>query len=77
MAFVTLEDDTGLIETVWFPPAYRTYGHLLDQGHPVRVHGLVEPVYGVSHLQVQWAEMLAFHPACRNAWEGAPLYITI
>ena len=60
MAFVTLEDDTGLIETVWFPPAYRTYGALLDAGLPVRVHGLVEQTYGVPSLQVQWAEALAW-----------------
>ena len=60
MAFVTLEDDTSLIETVWFPPAYRAYGALLDHGRPVRVHGLVERTWGVPSLQVQAAEALAW-----------------
>ena len=60
MAFVTLEDDTGLIETVWFPPSYRAYGALLDHGRPVRVHGLVERTWGVPSLQVQAAEALAW-----------------
>jgi len=58
MAFVTLEDETGLLETVWFPQAYRTYGHLLDRQLPLRLHGLVEVSHGAAALTVQSVEVV-------------------
>lgn len=58
MAFVTLEDETGLVETVWFPQAYRAYGPLLDQHLPLRLHGIVEINHGVPSLTVQSAELV-------------------
>ena len=58
MAFVTLEDETGLIETVWFPQAYKTGGALLDRGTPVRIHGRIQREFGVATVQVEYAESL-------------------
>jgi error-prone DNA polymerase len=58
MAFVTLEDETGLLETVWFPQAYRTYGPLLEQERPLRLHGTVEVHHGAVALTVQTAEVV-------------------
>lgn len=51
MSFVTLEDESGLIETVWFPDAYRAYGALLDGGGALRVEGRLLESYGVVTLQ--------------------------
>ncbi|MCX7829701.1 MAG: OB-fold nucleic acid binding domain-containing protein, partial [Acidobacteria bacterium] len=41
MAFVTLEDPTGLIELVFFPKSYSNFGALITQGFPIRVEGIV------------------------------------
>jgi DNA polymerase-3 subunit alpha/error-prone DNA polymerase len=56
MAFVTVEDETALLETVWFPQAYQTYGPLLDRNLPLRLHGILEVSHGVVALTVQTAE---------------------
>jgi error-prone DNA polymerase len=53
MSFVTLEDESGLIETVWFPDAYRAYGALLDTGAPLRVEGRLLESFGVLTLQAE------------------------
>ncbi|MCK6486981.1 MAG: DNA polymerase III subunit alpha [Planctomycetes bacterium] len=58
MAFVTLEDETGRVETVWFPQAYRTYGPLLDRDRPLRLQGVVEVSYGAVTLTVQSGEVV-------------------
>jgi DNA polymerase-3 subunit alpha/error-prone DNA polymerase len=63
MAFVTFEDDTGLLETVWFPAAYRAYGVLVDSGLPLRLHGRVEAAFGVVTFTVDRAEALALPEA--------------
>lgn len=41
MAFVTIEDPTGLIELVFFPKSYLNYGALITQGFPIKVEGIV------------------------------------
>ena len=53
MTFATLEDETGLIETVWFPDAYRAFGGLLDSGAPLRVTGKLMESYGVLTVQAE------------------------
>ena len=60
MAFVTLEDETGLIESVWFPPAYQTYGTLLDQVCPLRLQGFVDLHFGQPSFVVQVVEALGW-----------------
>lgn len=55
MSFVTLEDDTGLLETVWFPDTYRRCGVLLDTDQPLHVHGRVAVEFGVVTLEVEAA----------------------
>jgi len=52
MSFVTLEDETGLIETVWFPEVYRTYGELLARGQALRIEGKLQESFGVLTVQV-------------------------
>ncbi len=41
MAFVTLEDPTGLMELVFFPKAYTEFGALITQGFPIKAEGVV------------------------------------
>jgi DNA polymerase-3 subunit alpha/error-prone DNA polymerase len=60
MGFSTLEDETGLIETVWFPSAYRQFGVLLDRGQPLLVHAQVQVEFGLRTLSVERAEALAW-----------------
>lgn len=58
MTFATLEDETGLIETVWFPDAYRAYGVLLESGSPLRVEGRLASDHGVVTLEAGRVEAL-------------------
>ena len=53
MAFVTMEDETGLVETVWFPACYRRYGWLLEQSQPLCLSGVVQVEYGFPVVQVE------------------------
>ncbi|MFW5858799.1 MAG: DNA polymerase III subunit alpha [Planctomycetota bacterium] len=54
MAFVTLEDESGLLETVWFPEAYRRYGRLLEEADaPLAVSGRVQVDHGCVALMVE------------------------
>jgi DNA polymerase-3 subunit alpha/error-prone DNA polymerase len=52
MEFITFEDDTGLLETTFFPQAYDRFCYLLDHGRPYLLHGLVEQNWGAATLTV-------------------------
>jgi DNA polymerase III alpha subunit len=52
MAFVTLEDDTGTLESVWFPHVYRACGPLIESGCPFWVQGKGSLDHGVISLEV-------------------------
>jgi DNA polymerase III alpha subunit len=52
MAFVTLEDPTGLTELVFFPKAYARFGELITSGRPLVVEGKVENDRGGLTLTV-------------------------
>jgi len=53
MAFVTIEDETGLLETTWFPAVYRRHAVLLERGEPLLIGGVIDVDYGVVSLIVQ------------------------
>jgi DNA polymerase-3 subunit alpha/error-prone DNA polymerase len=42
MAFVTLEDETGLLEATWFPDTFQRFGVLLERREPLRISGTVD-----------------------------------
>lgn len=46
MKFLTLEDETGLVEVTLFPPVYAAYGGRLLSRGPYLVRGLVEDDHG-------------------------------
>ncbi len=52
MKFLTFEDETGIMETVFFPRAYARFCHLLDTGSPYRIAGKVEEDWGAVTLTV-------------------------
>nr|WP_320016441.1 DNA polymerase III subunit alpha [uncultured Desulfobacter sp.] len=52
MKFLTFEDDTGLVEAVFFPKAYTRFSHILDDGYPYLLSGKVENEWGAITLTV-------------------------
>ena len=58
MEFLTFEDQTGLVETTFFPNIYHRYAHLLSSGKPYLLQGLVESDYGAATLTVSHVSVL-------------------
>ncbi len=52
MEFLTFEDDTGLVETTFFPDTYERFCHLLDWGRPYLLSGKVDENWGAVTLTV-------------------------
>ena len=52
MCFATLEDETGLLESTWFPKVYQQFGRYLSQRQPMWVRGTVQVEFGFVSLQV-------------------------
>ncbi|WP_022666673.1 DNA polymerase III subunit alpha [Desulfospira joergensenii] len=52
MKFLTFEDETGLVETVFFPGPYARFCHMLDYGRPYLLRGKVESDWGAVTLTV-------------------------
>ena len=53
MAFVTVEDDTGVLETTWFTEVYARHAVLLERHEPLRLSGVIEVECGVVSLVVR------------------------
>ena len=58
MEFLTFEDETALVETTFFPDAYRRFCHILDWKLPFLLEGTVEEEFGAHTLTVHRAERL-------------------
>ncbi len=52
MKFLTFEDQTGMVETTFFPRAYSRYCSMLQRGRPLLLEGKVEQDFGVATLTV-------------------------
>jgi DNA polymerase-3 subunit alpha/error-prone DNA polymerase len=52
MEFLTFEDETGIVETTFFPEPYRRFCHMLDRNRPYLLEGKVEANWGVATLTV-------------------------
>jgi error-prone DNA polymerase len=52
MEFLTFEDETGIVETTFFPEPYRRFCHMLDRNRPYLLSGKVEENWGVATLTV-------------------------
>ncbi len=53
MEFLTFEDETGLVETTFFPKAYRRFCAILDRSRPFILYGKVEEDFGAVTLNVE------------------------
>ena len=53
MKFLSFEDETGLVETVFFPKPYALFCHMLDYGKPYLLYGRVEANWGALTLTVE------------------------
>jgi len=53
MEFLTFEDETGLVETTFFPETYRRFCHRLDRERPYLLSGRVEQDWGAVTLTVE------------------------
>lgn len=58
MEFLTFEDDTGIVETTFFPGAYKRFCHMLDRGRPYLISGTVDENWGTATLTVDRVEAL-------------------
>jgi DNA polymerase-3 subunit alpha/error-prone DNA polymerase len=52
MEFLTFEDETGLVETTFFPKAYRRFCSILDRSRPFKLYGKVEEDFGAVTMTV-------------------------
>ncbi len=52
MEFLTFEDETGIVETTFFPAVYHRFCHMLDWGRPYLLSGRVEQDWGAVTLTV-------------------------
>ncbi len=53
MEFLTFEDDTGVVETTFFPDAYKRFCHMIDRGRPYVLTGVVDQDWGATTLTVE------------------------
>jgi DNA polymerase-3 subunit alpha/error-prone DNA polymerase len=58
MEFLTFEDETGLVETTFFPAAYRKFCYMLDRTRPYILTGKVEEDFGALTLTVERVERI-------------------
>jgi DNA polymerase-3 subunit alpha/error-prone DNA polymerase len=58
MEFLTFEDETGIVETTFFPRAYDRFCHLMDSGRPYLLRGRVEENWGARTLTVDQVRLL-------------------
>ena len=58
MEFLTFEDETGIVETTFFPEPYRRFCHMLDRNRPYLLAGKVEANWGAVTLTVDRVEVI-------------------
>ena len=58
MEFLTFEDETGIVETTFFPETYRRFCHIIDRQRPYLLTGKVEEDWGAITLTVDRVETI-------------------
>ena len=59
MEFLTFEDETGLVETTFFPEVYRRFCALLDRSQPFILSGKVAEDFGAVTLTVKRVDRIS------------------
>lgn len=60
MKFLTFEDETGIVETVFFPKPYARFCHMLETGRPYLLYGRVDSNWGAITLVVEQTAVIHF-----------------
>ncbi|MBW2062882.1 MAG: DNA polymerase III subunit alpha, partial [Deltaproteobacteria bacterium] len=68
MRFLTFEDETGLVETTFFPETHRRFCHMLDWGRPYILAGKVEEDYGAVTLTVDQVNLVSNRANGKNTF---------
>ena len=58
MEFLTFEDETGVVETTFFPATYHRFCHMIDRQRPYLLSGKVEEDWGAITLTVDGVETI-------------------
>jgi DNA polymerase-3 subunit alpha/error-prone DNA polymerase len=58
MEFLTFEDETGIVETTFFPQTYHRFCHMIDRNRPYLLTGKVEEDWGAITLTVDRVEVI-------------------
>ncbi|MEE4261683.1 MAG: DNA polymerase III subunit alpha, partial [Desulfobacteraceae bacterium] len=58
MEFLTFEDETGVVETTFFPATYHRFCHMIDRQRPYLLTGKVEEDWGAITLTVDRVEII-------------------
>jgi DNA polymerase-3 subunit alpha/error-prone DNA polymerase len=58
MEFLTFEDETDIVETTFFPEAYRRFCHMIDRNRPYLLTGKVQEDWGAITLTVDRVETI-------------------
>lgn len=72
MEFLTFEDETGLVETTFFPRTYRRFCDVLDKSRPFILSGKIEEDFGAVTLTVQRIEAIRKVDASHNGGSRSP-----
>lgn len=59
MEFLTFEDETGIVETTFFPKTYDRFCHLVDRGRPYILSGEVDQNWAAATLTVSHVHPLS------------------
>jgi len=59
MEFLTFEDESGLVETTFFPKTYERFCHMVDRNRPYVLEGKVDVDWGAATLTVDHVAPLA------------------
>ena len=59
MAFLTFEDETGVVKTTFFPKTDDRFRHHIDHGRPYLPGGKVERNWGATTLTVSHVQQLS------------------
>jgi DNA polymerase-3 subunit alpha/error-prone DNA polymerase len=73
MEFLTFEDETGLVETVFFPETYRRFCAMIDRTRPFILSGKVEEDFGVHTLTVFKVDVVPKLEKLRPDFEDTPI----
>ncbi len=58
MEFLTFEDETGLLETTFFPKTYHRFCTILNHGFPFILYGKIEEDFGALTMTVSHVKRL-------------------